>query len=362
LSSDIKTEPAVEESSHITQASPLRKLVHLGMEGKVALVTGANTGIGLETARGLYRQGAHVVLACRNEASAHKAMMNIKASSPGTPASGLEYMHLDLSSLDSVRKFASAFKSKSKPLHVLVNNAGMNSFSVKKGDERTADGFDRIWQVNYLSHFLLTSLLTDSLKKSAPSRVVNLSSVAHRWGTGKFEVYSPGYLSTPMPSNVNAYSDSKLAMALISLEQQRRMAPHDITVHAVNPGACNSDIWRDFPGKQVVQNTLFSLLFLRPNQGAAPSIAAATHPALGDKRSRYLNPYWHPLSRSLEKSKGFKRDWTGAIFSAACVPFDYLGFWVGANEADPAPFARDGEASRRLYDLSAKWVGGSNNQ
>mmetsp|Transcript_12675 Transcript_12675/g.21477 ORF Transcript_12675/g.21477 Transcript_12675/m.21477 type:complete len:338 (-) Transcript_12675:233-1246(-) len=327
------------------------------MEGKTVIVTGANTGIGLETARGLYAKGAHVILACRAEKAAKAAMDNIKTT-PAPSSAGLEFMPLDLSSFASVRKFAADYKAQRRKLHVLVNNAGMNTFSIRKGAERTVDGFDATWQVNYLSHFLLTRLLTETLKQNAPSRIVNLSSVMHRWGKSDFVKYTPEASKTG--STENAYNDSKLAMALVSYELQRQLASDGVTVHAVNPGAVNSDIWRDL-SMQSLRNTVFRMLFLRTSQGAVPSITAASMPELGDAKTRYLNPYWHPAGGGSLFSGNMKQrvdcDGWGGLLQIAVAPFDIISKYVGANEAIPAAKARDMHSARSLVSLSDEWVG-----
>ena len=143
------------------------------MQGKVCLITGANVGVGLETARDLAQRGATVVLACRNRTKAEAAAADIKAT---TGSQAVEVLDLDLASLASVRAAASGFLAGHDRLDLLVNNAGL----ILSHRRETAEGFETQFGVNHLGHFLLTNLLLDALKSSAPARIVNLSSRGHR--------------------------------------------------------------------------------------------------------------------------------------------------------------------------------------
>jgi NAD(P)-dependent dehydrogenase (short-subunit alcohol dehydrogenase family) len=143
--------------------------------GRVAVVTGANTGIGLETARALASRGAHVVLACRSRERGEEALRSIGAD---RPAGEVELLLLDLASLASVRAFAQAFSARHQRLDLLVNNAGI----MVPPFGRTEDGFELQIGINFLGHFALTGLLLDRLRNGSGARVVTVSSIAHRMG------------------------------------------------------------------------------------------------------------------------------------------------------------------------------------
>ncbi|KAK3244408.1 hypothetical protein CYMTET_45975 [Cymbomonas tetramitiformis] len=323
------------------------------MEGKVVIVTGANAGIGLETARQLYAKGAHVIVACRSQQRAESAIQNIKST---TKSNGkLEFIPLALDSFTSVHDFAGRFKQKRLPLHVLVCNAGLNSYSVPPDQQRTTEGFDFMWQVNYLSHFLLTQLLLEDLKKSAPSRIVNLSSVMHRIGNPDFARHEADKSSSKKVSG--SYNDSKLAMALISYEMQERLAGDNITVHACNPGAVNSEIWRATL-KTGPLSPLFATIkrsiMLKPAQGCTPSVSAASDPQLGDRRTRYINPYWHPAGGNIAKQQPVKAFKCFGLVPFVCQLFDALSTFGGPTEATPTKAARDMVNAKRLYELSER--------
>ncbi|CAE7856640.1 RDH13, partial [Symbiodinium sp. KB8] len=178
------------------------------MSGKVILITGANTGIGRETARTIAGLGGLVVMACRSEERAREAMKDIEATHPEAQ---LEFLQLDLASFDSIRKAAAEFKAKHDKLHVLINNAGI----MMCPEWRTKEGFEMQVGVNHIGHFLLTSLLLDSLKAAAPARIINVSSRSHYEGEihwddinyfkrkySKLEAY--GQVSDPFPASDTA--------------------------------------------------------------------------------------------------------------------------------------------------------------
>nr|XP_033798018.1 WW domain-containing oxidoreductase isoform X2 [Geotrypetes seraphini] len=204
-----------------------------GLTGKVAIVTGANSGIGFETARSLALHGAHVVLACRNIARANEATGKILEE---WQKAKVEAMILDLSSLRSVQQFAKAFKAKNLPLHILICNAGVFGTPWVL----TVDDLESTFQVNHLGHFYLVQLLQDTLCHSAPARVVMVSSESHRYtdiknASGKldFNLLSP--LKREYWSML-AYNRSKLCNILFSNELNRRLSPHGVTSNALHPG------------------------------------------------------------------------------------------------------------------------------
>ena len=184
--------------------------------GKTAIVTGANTGIGKETALDFAQRGARVILACRDEEKAKDAAKDIAAQ---TGSDKVVVRILDLASFQSVRTFAELFNETEDRLDILVNNAGLS------GTYRlTKDGYESMFQVNYLSHFLLTLLLIEKLKKSAPSRIVNVSSLAHESKGADLH----GHLEDFKPSRekcylINRYCQSKLAQVVFTKDLSRRL-------------------------------------------------------------------------------------------------------------------------------------------
>ena len=232
--------------------------------GRVTVVTGANTGIGLETAAALARHGAQVVLACRDEAKGRAAADRIAAEG----ASGaLEAMVLDLADLASVRSFCDAFRNRFDRLDLLINNAGV----MWPPPSKTADGFELQFGTNHLGHFALTARLLDLLRATDGSRVVTVSSASHRFGTINFDdlqwesrAYSPN----------RVYGQSKLANLLFTYELQRRLDRAGIGTLSVaaHPGYTGTDLQR-YAG---LLRLLSPLVAMRPWQGALPTLYAAT--------------------------------------------------------------------------------------
>lgn len=233
------------------------------MNNKVCIVTGANTGIGKETARGLAKAGATVVLACRNLEKAEAAREDIQRT---TGRSDVRAMALDLGSVASVRAFAKRVRDELPALHVLVNNAGVWTTS----RSTTKDGLETTWGTNHVGTFLLTRELLPLLEASAPSRVVVLSSALHYRGTMRWDdlQHARGSFSGPA-----AYNQSKLANVLFTNALARRLAGKNVTVNAVHPGVVATELARDYPSFLV---KIFHLFLLTPEQGAQCSLHVAT--------------------------------------------------------------------------------------
>ena len=233
------------------------------LQGKLALVTGANTGIGKETARGLAARGARVVLACRDLKKGEAAANDIRVQ-----GGSVEVMHLDLASFASVRTFAKEFAAKFAKLDILVNNAGM-AFQPK---QLTEDGQEQVLQVNHLSHFLLTNLLLDLLEAAGRARVVNLSSLAHTWAKQGIQWDDLKWEQKPFDSWA-AYGQSKLANVLFTRELARRQARSGVTVYAVHPGAVSSELGRAYeariPAFLRTYVTDLTKVFLKTAEGGA---------------------------------------------------------------------------------------------
>ncbi len=206
------------------------------------LVTGANTGIGKETARELARRGARVLLACRSEA---KTLPVVDELVRETGNDAVEFVELDLADLASVRDAARRVLDAGYTVHALVNNAGVAS-----GRGRTAQGFELHFGVNHLGHFLLTRLLLDHLRATAssvksPSRVVNVSSDSHYQPKG---IDFGSLMDGPGVAGVREYGVSKLCNVLFAQELARRVPASELVSTALHPGVVASDIWRRVPG------------------------------------------------------------------------------------------------------------------
>lgn len=249
---------------------------------KIAIITGANSGLGYETAVALSKKGMHVILACRDEFKTEKAIVDIKTS---VPDAKLEYMHLDLSRLQSVRDFCSHFNQKYSKLDILVNNAGVMTPPYTK----TEEGFELQIGVNYLGHFLLTGLLFDKLKNTAYSRIVHLGSLAHLNAT--IDVEDLHYEKRAY-KKMNAYRQSKLACMLFGIELDRRLKKHQLPSRSIlaHPGVSLTNLVRYMPQflLSILSVTLLPFFTHKPKIAALSQIAAALKPDL--KGGEYIGP------------------------------------------------------------------------
>jgi len=254
----------------------------ISLDGKIAIVTGANTGVGFATTKDLARRKGHVILACRRPEEGKKAVERVKTelktSNPSLTDEDIkvEYMPLDLGSLKSVREFASSFLAKDIPLHYLINNAGIMNTPYGL----TEDGFESQFGVNHLGHFLLTNLLLDKLKSSAPSKIINLSSMAHAYGTIKFDDLK----SEKSYSSWGAYSQSKIANVLFTFELARRLEGTGVTCNAVHPGFVATDLARH-SGRFIGAMQIFGRT---PEKGAMTTLYAALHPDVNKVTGEYF--------------------------------------------------------------------------
>lgn len=250
------------------------------LEGKLVIVTGANAGIGEETARVLASHGAHVILACRNRAKAEAVLENIRNS---TGNDQVEVMELDLGSLESVRRFAADFNARNLPLHCLVCNAGL----VGEQHSKTTDGFELQFGTNHLGHFALTNLLLDRLREAAPSRIVVVSSMVHK--SGKIDLDDLQWEKRPF-SKWKVYAQSKLANILFVKELDRRLKANNInnvTVNALHPGVVNTQAMKNATGSKFV-SWLITPFLKTVQQGAATSVYLATAPEVENISGRYF--------------------------------------------------------------------------
>jgi NAD(P)-dependent dehydrogenase (short-subunit alcohol dehydrogenase family) len=259
------------------------------LDGKVALVTGANSGLGFATARDLAAAGAHVVLGCRDQAKADKAMAAIRAT---VPDAKLEFLPGDLSDQSSVRKAAELFKSRHSRLDILCNNAGVMGLPY----QRTRDGFEMLFGTNCLGHFALTGLLLDVIRNTPKARIVTLSSLSER--RGRLPIDDLNWQRRRY-SKAGAYAQSKLANLVFALELDRRLRKVGVDAISVaaHPGysATNIVFSRDTANVSLMRRIwnlmakLGNTLLAQPaDRGALPKLYAAAAPGL--KGGEYIGP------------------------------------------------------------------------
>lgn len=246
------------------------------LENPVVLVTGANTGIGKETVRALAASGARVYLACRSESKTTPVIEELRQENP---AADLRFLQLDLGDLDSVRACAKEFLATGDPLHILINNAGLAG---QRG--QTKSGFELAFGTNHLGHFLLTDLLLERLRESAPARVVTVSSMSHYDADGiDFDaVCRPTKSMTGLPE----YSVSKLANLLFTEELARRLEGTGVTTYALHPGVIASDVWRGVPWPF---RSVMKLFMKSVQDGAKTTLYCATSPEVADESGHYYD-------------------------------------------------------------------------
>ncbi len=279
------------------------------MHGKTVLITGGNSGIGFETALALATAGATVAFTSRDPHRGEHAADEIRRRTSVQP----HLMPLDLASFASIRAFAADFLERFDSLHVLINNAGL----VLSERTETEEGYETTFGVNHLGHFLLTHLLLDRFKASAPARIINVSSRAHRFARGGLDF--DDLQLTSRYGGMKAYARSKLANIYFTRELARRLQGTGVTVNALHPGSLATGFGRDGDVKGAF-GWLFSLArpFLRsPQKGAQTSIYLASAPEVEGVSGKYF---------------------------------------ADSKEAEPTSIARDDEAARRLWEASEALV------
>jgi retinol dehydrogenase 12 len=279
------------------------------MRGKTVLVTGANTGIGLETAAALAEMGADVVITARDPAKGSAAVTEIRRRHPDAKVDAME---LDLSRLDDVRAFAKSFADSHDRLDVLVNNAGL----MLGERSETDDGYETTFQVNHLGPFLLTNLLLPLLKASARARIVNVASTAHRGGGLDFDDLQSerGYIG------MRVYATSKLCNILFTRELARRLDGTGVTANSLHPGTVRTGFGQDgdTKGFMKIGLALIRPFILSPAGGAKTTVHLASSPDVEGK--------------------------TG-------------GYYTRSRPSRPTRAAQDDEAARRLWEVSTQLVG-----
>lgn len=281
------------------------------LDGKTVLITGANTGIGKETALDMAQRGARVILACRDMTRARIAADEIRQRSGN---GNVVVKKLDLASLQSVRDLAKDIRENEARLDILINNAGIMMCPKWK----TEDGFEMQFGVNHLGHFLLTNCLLDLLKKSTPSRIVIVSSLAHEKGRIHFDDIN---LDKRYGREVS-YRQSKLANVLFCRELAERLQGTGVTVYSLHPGVIRTELGRHLIPTLALWKRIIAMPFLMliksPWEGAQTTIYCAVDESLADKSGLYYSD---------------------------CAP------------KRPAPQAMDAAAAKKLWDLSASMVG-----
>jgi NAD(P)-dependent dehydrogenase (short-subunit alcohol dehydrogenase family) len=281
-----------------------------GLRGKTCLVTGATNGIGRAAALELARQGARVVLLGRDAARCEATRAEVAAASRGTAEASV--LIADLARQADVRRAASEFLATGRPLHVLLNNAGV----VQTERRETSDGIETTFAVNHLAPFLLTNLVLGRIQASAPARIVNVSSDAHKLG-GALDFDDLG--ATRRFAGMGVYGRSKLANLLFTRELARRLEGSGVTVNALHPGAVRTGLGQnnDAPLLKLVA-ALFRPFFRSPERGADTAVWLCSDPELAGVSGRYF---------------------------------------ANRRERQPHRYALDDMAARRLWDESAKLTG-----
>jgi NAD(P)-dependent dehydrogenase (short-subunit alcohol dehydrogenase family) len=277
------------------------------MDGRTCMITGATSGIGRETAIALARMGATLVLVCRDARRGEETLGEIAARTGSRDAS---VMLADLSSQAAVRRVAAEFLATGRPLHVLINNAGIVSLKRRL----TADGIEEVFAVNHLAYFLLTNLLLSRLKESAPARIVNVASDAHRYGAIDFEDLQ----GEKSYRTMRIYGRSKLANILFTTELARRLEGTGVTVNCLHPGAVATRLGHNNGAFARVLTRLLAPFFRSPESGAATSIHLASSPAVEGLTGKYF---------------------------------------VDCREARPSAAARDRTTAERLWKVSVELTG-----
>lgn len=281
------------------------------LDGKTVLITGGNTGIGKETALDMAQRGARVILACRDMTKARIAADEIRQRSGN---GNVVVKKLDLESLQSVRDLVKEVEEKEERLDILINNAGV----MMCPKLQTKDGFEMQFGVNHLGHFLLTNRLLDLLKKSAPSRVVIVSSIGHERG----EIYFDDINIDKDYNPEKSYRQSKLANVLFGKELAVRLQGTGVTVYSLHPGVIRTELGRHilltFPFWKKMLFHTFKWIIKSPWEGAQTTIYCAVDESLAN---------------------------VSGLYYSDCAP------------KKPAPQALDDAAAKKLWDLSASMVG-----
>ena len=251
--------------------------VDSGMGGKVVLITGGTSGIGKAAATALAGMGATVVITGRNEERGKRALQEIREESGND---GVELILADLTVQDEVRRLAEELRERHNQLEVLVNNAGL----VLSERTETPDGIETQLAINHLAPFLLTNLLLDLLKKSAPSRIVTVSSDAHRWA----KIDLDDLQSRKRYRGMQVYGKTKLANIMFTYELAERLEGTGVTANCIHPGGVNTNFGNNQGGPMNLLFRLFKPFMRSPEQGADTLIYLASSPEVEGMTGKYL--------------------------------------------------------------------------
>lgn len=285
---------------------------NISAQGKVCIVTGSNTGIGKETVRELAHRGARVYMACRDMKKCEEAREGIVLE---TRNKHVYCRECDLSSFESIRRFAKSFNEEETCLNILINNAGV----MRCPRMLTKEGIELQLGVNHMGHFLLTNLLLDKLKKSAPSRIIVISSLAHTRG----DINLTDLNSDSSYDGGKAYSQSKLANVLFTRELAKRLEGTGVTVNALHPGVVDTEITRHMG----LFNSFISGFIVKP----------IVWPFLKNPKSGAQTTLYVALDPELDKVSG--------LYFSDCAP------------KDCADQAKNDTVSKWLWAVSEKWTG-----
>lgn len=277
------------------------------IRGKTCLITGATSGIGRVTALQLAARGARTVLVCRNRERAQELAREIRGR---TPAGDVTVMIADLASQQEIRRVAAEFLVTGSPLHVLINNAGV--FNLSRAE--TVDGIEATFAVNHLAYFMLTLLLLERIKQSAPARIINVSSTLHSRTSMNFDDLE----AKRSYGSMRAYGQSKLGNILFTNELARRLAGTGVTANSVHPGGVATNLGRNNGALARAVISLIGIFSRTPEKGAETQIYLASSPQVDGVSGEYF---------------------------------------VDCKRARSSGESRDEQIARRLWDVSARMTG-----
>jgi len=302
-----KNRQVPENGDQVSKDTAMNEKLNANMSGKICLVTGATNGIGKAAAQALAQIGATVVIVGRNAPKTAQLVEEIRATSGNQ---NVDSMLADLSSQQDIRRLATEFNSKYSQLHVLLNNAG-GTFTTR---QLSVDGIEKTFALNHLAYFLLTNLLLDTIKASAPARIINVSSDAHSGGNIDFD----NLQGERSYSSFEPYGNSKLANILFTSELARRLEGTGVTVNALHPGLTSTGFGKNNPGFFMkIMGAVIPLVARSPEKGAETSIYLASSPEVQSTTGKYF---------------------------------------VDCTVTQPAPQAADSAVARKLWDISAEMV------
>jgi NAD(P)-dependent dehydrogenase (short-subunit alcohol dehydrogenase family) len=246
------------------------------LNGKVCMITGANSGIGKATAIGLAKLGARLILVCRDQNRAEEAITEIKEK---TGNNSIDLILADLSSQKEIHNLVKEFKNRYDKLHVLINNAGVNLYK----HTLTEDGIETTFAVNYLAHFMLCNLLYNTLKNSAPARIVNVTSSVQAKSIDFDDLNGHNHYR-----QLKAYAQSKLAVVLFTYEFARKIKGSGVSVNCIHPGFVKTNMVRKYRPFVKYFYHLVGLFLLTPKRGAKTSIYVASSPEIDGVSGKYF--------------------------------------------------------------------------